>query len=56
VGRGHGHIVSGPKKIFAAGVMMLMLATTFRTGSRGAMMRFVAMVMVAFIRVSIMTN
>jgi len=45
--------LSGPKKIFAAGVMLLMLATTFRTGSRGAMIAFVAMVMVAFIRVSI---
>jgi len=45
--------MSGPKKVLAALVMLLMLATTFRTGSRGAMIAFVAMVMVAFIRASI---
>ncbi|MEO8372458.1 MAG: O-antigen ligase family protein [Candidatus Solibacter sp.] len=45
--------MSGPKKVFAGGVMLLMLATTFRTGSRGAMIAFVVMIMVAFIRASI---
>ena len=33
--------------------MLLMLATTFRTGSRGAMIAFVVMIMVAFLRASI---
>ena len=45
--------MSGPKKVFAAGAMLLMLVTTFRTGSRGAMIAFMVMIMVAFIRASI---
>ncbi len=43
-----------PGKVFAAGVMVLILATTFRTGSRGAMIGFLAMVLVLFLRASIM--
>ena len=34
--------------------MVLILATTFRTGSRGAMIGFVAMVMVVFLRASML--
>ncbi len=37
-------------KLFAAGVMVLILATTFRTGSRGAMIGFLAMVLIVFLR------
>ena len=44
---------SGPRKVFSAGVMLLMLITTFRTGSRGAMIAFVAMIMAAFLRASV---
>ena len=43
-----------PGKVFAVGVMVLILATTFRTGSRGAMIGFVAMLLVVFLRASIM--
>jgi O-antigen ligase len=39
-----------PGKVFAMGVMLLILATTFRTGSRGAMVGFVAMLLVVFLR------
>jgi O-Antigen ligase len=45
-----------PGKAFAAGVMVLILATTFRTGSRGAMIGFVAMLLVVFLRSSIMAK
>jgi O-antigen ligase len=41
-------------KVFAVGVMVLILATTFRTGSRGAMIGFLAMVLIVFVRASIM--
>ena len=41
-------------KVFAMGVMLLMLATTFRTGSRGAMIGFVTMLLVVFLRAPIM--
>jgi O-antigen ligase len=37
-------------KVFAAGVMMLILATTFRTGSRGAMIAFLTMMLIVFLR------
>jgi O-antigen ligase len=43
-----------PRKVFAIGVMLLILATTFRTGSRGAMIGFVVMLLVVFMRASIM--
>src|ERR1022692_1902236 len=43
-----------PGKVFAFGVMVLLLATTFRTGSRGAMIGFALMVLVLFLRASIM--
>ena len=43
-----------PGKVFAFGVMVLILATTFRTGSRGAMIGFAVMVLVLFLRASIM--
>ena len=43
-----------PGKVFAVGVMVLILGTTFRTGSRGAMIGFVAMLLVVFVRASIM--
>ena len=43
-----------PGKVFAAGVMVLILMTTFRTGSRGAMIGFVAMLLVVFLRAPIM--
>jgi O-antigen ligase len=39
-----------PGKAFAAGVMVMILVTTFRTGSRGAMIGFVATFLVAFLR------
>ncbi|MCX6626475.1 MAG: hypothetical protein NTW28_02425, partial [Candidatus Solibacter sp.] len=42
-----------PGRVFAAGVIVLILATTFRTGSRGAMIGFVAMLLVVFLRASI---
>ena len=45
---------SFPGKVFAAGVVVLILATTFRTGSRGAMIAFLVMVLVLFLRASIM--
>jgi O-antigen ligase len=41
-------------KLFAVGVMVLILATTFRTGSRGAMIGFLAMLLIVFVRASIM--
>src|ERR1017187_7430875 len=43
-----------PGKAFAAGVMVLILVTTFRTGSRGAMIGFAAMLLVVFLRASVM--
>lgn len=43
-----------PGKVFAVGVMVLILATTFRTGSRGAMIGFAAMLLVLFLRASVM--
>ena len=43
----------GPKKLFAAGVIVLMLMTVFRTGSRGAMIAFFVMVAFMFLRASI---
>jgi O-antigen ligase len=43
-----------PGKVFATGVMVLILATTFRTGSRGAMIGFVATLLVVFLRASVM--
>jgi O-antigen ligase len=43
-----------PGKVFAAGVMVLILMTTFRTGSRGAMIGFVAMLLLVFLRAPIM--
>jgi O-antigen ligase len=43
-----------PGKAFAAGVMVLILATTFRTGSRGAMIGFAATLLVVFLRASVM--
>ena len=45
---------SFPGKVFAAGVVLLILATTFRTGSRGAMIAFLAMILLLFLRASIM--
>jgi O-antigen ligase len=44
----------GPKKLFAAGVIVVMLLTVFRTGSRGAMIAFLAMALFMFLRASIM--
>ena len=43
-----------PGKVFAAGVMVLILATTFRTGSRGAMIGFVVTLLVVFLHASVM--
>jgi O-antigen ligase len=43
-----------PGKVFAMGVMVLILATTFRTGSRGAMIAFVVMLLVVFWRAPVM--
>jgi O-antigen ligase len=43
-------------KLFAVGVMVLILGTTFRTGSRGAMIAFIAMLLVVFLRASIMSK
>jgi O-antigen ligase len=45
-----------PGKVFALGVMVLILATTFRTGSRGAMIGFLVMIMVLFLRVPVMNK
>jgi putative inorganic carbon (hco3(-)) transporter len=41
-------------KLFAVGVMVLILATTFRTGSRGAMIGFLAMILIVFLRASML--
>jgi O-antigen ligase len=41
-------------KVFAVGVMVLILATTFRTGSRGAMIGFVVTLLVVFVRAQIL--
>ena len=41
-------------KLFAIGVMVLILATAFRTGSRGAMIGFVTMLLVVFMRAPVM--
>ncbi len=41
-------------KLFAVAVMVLILATTFRTGSRGAMIGFVVMLLLVFLRAPIM--
>jgi O-antigen ligase len=43
-----------PGKAFALGVMVLTLATTFRTGSRGAMIGFLVMLLAVFLRVSVL--
>ena len=43
-----------PGKAFAAGVMVLILVTTFRTGSRGAMIGFLAVLLVIFLRAPVM--
>jgi hypothetical protein len=43
-----------PGKAFAAGVMVLLLVTTFRTGSRGAMIGFLAALLVVFLRAPVM--
>ena len=43
-----------PKKAWAGMVMAAMLFTTFRTGSRGAMIGFVCMISIFFLRASIM--
>ena len=43
-----------PGKVFAVGVMVLILATTFRTGSRGAMIGFVVTLLVVFLRAPVM--
>ena len=45
---------SFPGKVFAAGVVLLILATTFRTGSRGAMIAFLVMILMLFLRAPIM--
>ncbi|MCU1238516.1 MAG: O-antigen polymerase [Candidatus Solibacter sp.] len=49
-----GSAASGPKKLWAGGIMALMLFTTFRTGSRGAMIGFVGMALIYFLRAPIM--
>jgi O-antigen ligase len=43
-----------PGKAFASGVVLLILATTFRTGSRGAMIGFVVMLLLVFLRAPVM--
>ncbi len=43
-----------PGKVFAVGVMVLILMTTFRTGSRGAMIGLVAMLLLVFLRAPVM--
>jgi O-antigen ligase len=40
-------------KVFASGVIMLILTTVLRTGSRGALIGFVAMLLLVFFRASI---
>ena len=45
-----------PGKVFAMGVMVLMLVTTFRTGSRGAMIGFVVMLLVVFLRAPVLSK
>jgi O-Antigen ligase len=45
---------AGPRKLFAAGVMVVMLFTVFRTGSRGAMIAFAFMALFMFVRASVM--
>src|SRR4051794_1630609 len=45
---------SGGKKVFCIGVLLLMLLTVFRTGSRGAMIGFVVMGLFMFLRASMM--
>jgi O-antigen ligase len=42
------------RKAFAAGVILIMLMTVFRTGSRGAMVAFVVMMLFVFLRASVM--
>ena len=42
------------KKVFAAGVMLLMLVMVSRTGSRGALIAFGALILVVFLRASLM--
>jgi O-antigen ligase len=42
------------QKAFAAGVMLLMLMTVFRTGSRGAMVAFAVLMLFVFVRAPIM--
>ena len=41
-------------RVLAGGVMVMILVTTFRTGSRGAMIGFVAMLLVVFLRAPVM--
>ena len=43
-----------PGKAFAGGVLVLIIVTTFRTGSRGAMVGFVATLLVVFLRAPVM--
>jgi len=43
-----------PGKAFALGVMVLILATTFRTGSRGAMIAFGVTLLAVFLRAPVM--
>ena len=45
---------SFPGKAFAGGIMVLILFTTFRTGSRGAMIGFMATLLVVFLRAPVM--
>src|SRR5262249_690358 len=49
-----GETESPIKKAFCCGVMVLMLLTVFRTGSRGAMIGFVVMGLFVFLRASVM--
>jgi hypothetical protein len=42
------------KKAFASGVIVAMLLTVFRTGSRGAMVAFAVMALLMFLRASVM--
>ncbi len=49
-----GSAITLPKKVWALMVMTLMLFTMFRTGSRGSMIGFIAMLLVYFFRASIM--
>jgi len=43
-----------PGKVFGGAVMVLILVTTFRTGSRGAMIGFVGMLLVVFLRAPVL--